>query len=96
MNVNQGSSRPVILQADGSVEVDGLVAANDLIGSEIACLLEVSSLCLPSEEKKNQMLNDSATTGTRLQDDRHHPARVRPGREQLRGRAHLVPERQRN
>lgn len=41
-NVNKGSSRPVIVQADQSVIVDGLHAFNAPLGNQIACLLDVS------------------------------------------------------
>jgi hypothetical protein len=41
-NTNQGSDRPVILQQDGTAIVSGIHAANDDLGCQIACLLDVS------------------------------------------------------
>ncbi|EIN14476.1 hypothetical protein PUNSTDRAFT_130103 [Punctularia strigosozonata HHB-11173 SS5] len=56
-NVNQGSDRPVILQADGSALVDGIRAANDDLGSQIACLLDERD-CLSADRSSSECTND--------------------------------------
>jgi hypothetical protein len=41
VNINQGSQRVVSANGDGTATVDGLVAANESLALQIACLIDV-------------------------------------------------------